>query len=63
MAIAVISPESFNTFCEAKRLVKEEFDHSLRLQSEDWVEKLHVFSVKSKNTRLKELFKELDRKN
>jgi len=61
MAIQVLSPDSYSAFREAKRLVKEEFDHTLSLQNEDWLDNLHVFGNLSRNTRLRELCQALEK--
>jgi len=59
MTLSTLTPGQFQAFREAKRLVQQEFRHSLSLTAVDWQDNLHTFSGLSRNSRLKELAKTL----
>ena len=50
-----LSVDTYAKFREAKSIVKHEFNLSLSLQDEEWLEALDVYAAMSRNPRLKDL--------
>lgn len=54
-----ISPLHFNKLREVKRLIKDEFGHTLHLQDSDFKNTLYTYAYSSRNPRLKALYHSL----
>lgn len=55
MGNAAISIEQYAIYKEAKKLIREEFNHTISL-ADDWLMELKVFTILAKSERLGHLY-------